>query len=111
MVNVAKEPQHMRRVLVRNIVAGTIYTVVAVSLVFVSRVTLEFLWTWFTIYVGPVCYLLVIIAINRSVFPDVSTTALRWTLLLGMCFAITAVVSFLAFVLAVNTHLALGGQL
>lgn len=100
----------MRRLLFTGAIAAGIYAVVAVLIVAAGRLVGEPLWGPVVIYVGPVVYFIAVAAKNRSAFGNIRSAALRWAALLSACGVITAVSTFLVFVLAVNVHLRLGGQ-
>ena len=101
----------MRRLLFTGAIAAGIYAVVAVLIVAAGRLVGELLWVPAVIYIGPALYFIGVAAVNRSAFGSIRNAALRWTALLGTCGAMTAVSTFLVFVIAVNVHLALGGRM
>lgn len=88
-----------------------IYAVGAILMVIGNRFVAESLWAPTVIYMGPALYFIAVAAVNRSAFGDIRSATLRWTALVAACSAMTAVSTFLVFVLAVNVHLALGGRM
>jgi hypothetical protein len=103
--------QNMRELLFTSAIATGIYAVVAVLIVVGSRFVGSTLWVPAVTYVGPALYFIGVVAVNRSAFGNIRSTALRSAALLGACGALTAVSGLLVFVLTVNLHLRLGGQL
>jgi hypothetical protein len=101
----------MRRLLFTGAIAAVIYAVIAILIVIGSRFVAEGLWVPAVIYIGPALYFIGIVAMNHSAFGNIRSAALRWTALVGTCGVMTAVSTFLVFVLAVNVHLGLGGRL
>jgi hypothetical protein len=101
----------MRRVLWNSAVTGAIYLILTVLTVMATSKLGEGLWVPLVAYIGPTTCFFVILALNRRVFWDIRNKALRWAALVGCSAVIAAAVSFLAFVVAVNTHLALGGRI
>jgi len=51
------------------------------------------------------------LCINKGLFKNVKINYLRYLLIIIVCFLITAVIGFLAFVILVNFDLAIGGRL
>lgn len=101
----------MRRLLFTGATAAGIYAAIAILIVVGSRLIGGMLWVPAVIYIGPAVYFIAVAAVNRSAFGNIRSAALRWTALLGTCGAMTAVSTFLVFVLAVNVHLGLGGRM
>lgn len=101
----------MRRLLFTGAIGAGIYAVVAILAVIGSRLVGEPLWVPTVTYIGPALYFIAIATVNRSAFGNIRSAALRWGALLGTCGAVTAVSTFLVFVLAVNVHLGLGGRM
>ena len=101
----------MRRLLFTGAIAAGIYAVVAILIVIGSRFVAESLWVPAVIYIGPALYFVGVAAVNRSAFGNIRSAALRWAAFLWTCAAMTAVSTFLVFVLAVNVHLWLGGRM
>lgn len=101
----------MRRLLFTGAIAAGIFAVVAILIVVGSRFLGAPLWVPAVIYIGPALYFIGVAAVNRSAFGNIRSAALRWAALVGACGAMTAVSTFLVFVLAVNVHLGLGGRM
>ena len=101
----------MRRLLVTGATAAGIYALAAIVIVVGSRLMAEALWVPAVIYIGPALYFISVAALNRSAFGNIQSAPLRWMALLGTCGAMTAVSTFLVFVVAVNVHLGLGGRM
>jgi hypothetical protein len=101
----------MRRLLFTGAIAAGIYTAVAILIVIGSRFVGESLWVPAVLYIGPAIYFIGVAVVNRSAFGNIQSAALRQTALLGTCGAMTAVSTFLVFVIAVNVHLGLGGRM
>jgi hypothetical protein len=101
----------MRRLLFTGAIGAGIYAIIAILIVIASRFVAESMWVPAVIYIGPALYFIGVAAVNRSAFGNIRSTALRWAALLGTCGAMTAVSTFLVFVLAVNVHLRIGGRI
>jgi hypothetical protein len=101
---------NVRNLLITAAIATGIYAVAAVLIVVGSRSVGSQLWVPAVIYVGPALYFIGVVAVNRSAFGNIQSTALRSAALVGACGVLTAVSGWLVFVLTVNVHLGLGGQ-
>jgi len=106
----------MRRLLSTGSKAAVVYAISAVLIVVASWLLVPpdpwaSLWMSAVVYLGPAVYFTVVAAMNRSAFAGIGNSALRWIAVFAMCGVMTAVSTFLVFVLAVNVYLGLGGRI
>ena len=101
----------MRGLLVTAVRAAGVYAVIAVLIVVGSRLWGRTVWVPAVAYAGPAVYFVALVVMNRFGFRSIRNATLRWVVCVAACALLTAVSGFLVFVLAVNVHLSLGGQL
>lgn len=106
----------MRRLLSTGSKAAVVYAISAVLIVVASWLLAPHelwasLWMPAVVYIGPAVYFSVVAVRNRSAFAGIGNSALRWIALVAMCGVMTALSTFLVFVLAVNVYLGLGGRM
>lgn len=104
----------MQHLLVRAGKATAAYSAGAVFAVLISRLWGKLLWGLFAwvpvvVYVGPAVYLVALLIMNRGEFQSIPYAGLRWGACGAVCALLTALSTFVVWVLAVNVHLLLGG--
>jgi hypothetical protein len=104
----------MQRLLVAAGKTAAAYSVGAVVAVLISRLWGTLLWgmaAWVpvVVYVGPAVYFIALLIVTRGELHSIRNTSIRWAALAAVCALLTAVSTFVVWVLAVNVHLLLGG--
>jgi O-antigen ligase len=99
-------------IIVKNI-ANAIGCLVLVLLVIfaVEKLKLTFFIIKYLLSIFISVYFLILLYVNKDAFKNIKIVYLRYLSLILLCLLMTIVYGFISYVIMVNSHLAIGGQL
>lgn len=102
----------MKNIIVKNI-ANAIGCLVLVLLVIfaVEKLELTFFFIKYLLTIFLLVYFLVSLYVNKDAFKNIKIVYLQYLFLILLCLLMTVVYGFIAYVIMVNFHLAIGGRL
>lgn len=101
----------MRKNLLKNIMAALIYIVTLLLSIFIAEKFGKPYIFRYIFSISLILFFLVSVYINRDSFIHVKNFYLRYFLIAILCIAITLLLGYIGFIVAVNVNLATGGSL